>query len=167
MRKSALTLIAAAVLFGAAGPASAQVNGSASITVPSLMTLGVTNTTVTFADPDFAAFDAGYVTATSAASAVTTRANVLHNVQVTAGAANMTYTGSESPAPTKASSDLEWSTDGSTWTPLSTTAADVFGSSLSRGDAARGDVQYRMALDVANDLPGDYGLAFTYTIIAN
>lgn len=164
MRKGFMAV--AAVLMMASAVSAQSVHGSASIHVPSLLTFNVTNTTVTFNDPTFADFDAGLIGASSLGSVISTRGNVPHVVQIAADAATMTYTGSETLPSPKSASDLQWATDGSTWSGLSTTDTDV--ATYTRGAHADATtVTYQMLLDIANDYPGDYSLAFTYTILAN
>lgn len=167
MKKVALTLLAALVLFGA-NEAVAQVEtvqGNASIVIPTLLHIEVSNVTVAFPTPDLAAWNAGQVDMSSGASVVSTRANVGHDVTIAADAATM-----DGPAgTTKPASDLQWGTAGAggSFTGLTTTAADVV-SALARGThGTAAEVWYRMLIDEATDEPGTYNLAFTYTIVAN
>ena len=167
MRKTTIALMTALAIVGAT-EANAQTSASASagITIPTLLKLTVTNTTVTFGSPTFTDYDAGEIGMSSAATVIDTRGNVSHDVQIAAGGANMTYTGSHTPA-AKPVSDLQWSTDGATWTGLSTTATNV-ATALARGtNAGAATVQYKMLLDAVDDMPGDYDVSFTYTIVAN
>jgi hypothetical protein len=165
VKKIALTLIAALSLFGAS-EAVAQVQtvqGNASILIPTLLHIEVSNVTVAFPTPDLAAWTAGEVDMSSGTSVVSTRANVAHDVTIHADAATMT-------GPTaKAASDLQWGTAGTagSFTGLATTATNVV-SGLARGThATAAQVWYRMLIDEASDAPGTYSLAFTYTIVAN
>jgi hypothetical protein len=165
MKKIALTLMAALVLFGA-NEAAAQVQtvqGNASIVIPTLLHIDVSNVTVAFPTPDLAAWDAGQVDMSSGTSVVSTRANITHRVTIEADDATMT-------GPTaKPASDLQWGTAGTggSFAGLTTTAADVV-SGLARGThATAAEVWYRMLIDEATDEPGTYSLAFTYTIVAN
>jgi hypothetical protein len=165
MQKGALTLMAALAMFGA-NEATAQVEtvqGNASILIPTLLHIEVTNVTVAFPSPDLAAWTAGQVDMSSGASVVSTRANVGHDVTIEADAGTMT-------GPTaKPASDLQWGTAGTggSFLGLTTSAADVV-SGLARGThATAAEVWYRMLIDEASDEPGTYSLAFTYTIVAN
>ena len=165
MKNLAMMLVTVATL-SASGVSAQTAAASASITIPQLLSIGVTNTTVTFAQPAFTDYDAGEITATSAASVITTRGNVVHDVTVAANAAAFTWAGTGTD-PVKGAGDLQWSKDGSTWNPLSTTATDVL-TALGRGsNAAAATVNYKMLLNEANDIPGTYSLNFTYTVVAN
>lgn len=79
----------------------------------------------------------------------------------------MNYTGTHTVTP-KPSTDLQWSPDaGTTWAGLSTTAATV-ATALARGaNTGAATVSYKMLLNATSDMPGDYDIGFTYTIIAN
>lgn len=167
MKKSGFAIFSALVLFGAAG-ASAQVNATASITIPTLLQITVDQTAVTFPQPTLADYTTGNV-ASAVTSTVSTRGNVSHDVMITADAGVMTFAASTGAAdPNKPAADLQWSGDtGTTWNSLSTTAGLV-ADALARGtNAAAAAVTYRMLLDEATDEPGTYSLGFTYTVVAN
>jgi hypothetical protein len=163
MKKIALTLSAALLLFGANEAVAQTVQGTATITIPTLLSIDVTNVSVTFPSPDLDDYTTGYVDMSSGTSVVSTRGNVQHDVTIAADAAAMT-------GPTaKPASDLQWGTGGSGggFAGLSTSAADV-ATGLARGtNDAVAEVTYRMLLDEAADEPGTYSLAFTYTVVAN
>lgn len=169
MRKVALLVMGAGLFVATGAAAQTSANASASITIPTLLEITVTNTTVGFPAPALADFTTGSIGSNTGSSAVSTRGNVVHDVEVVTagGVTSMTYTGTETPTPTKPVSDLEWSTDGTNWNGLSDTPADVL-TALGRGvnnNAAA--VQYRMLLDLATDAPGTYDLAFVYSVVAN
>lgn len=170
--KNVTTLLAATgLLLFAAIPATAQtsVNGSASITIPTVLYISAANTSVGFTAPTADNFDAGYVNSTTT-TAITHRANVRHSVTVAAAAPTMTATGGAAGADAaraaKPAADLRWSTDGSTFSGLTTSAAAVR-SGVARGAYSDLAVNYRMALSYADDTPGTYGLNFIYTIVAD
>lgn len=148
---------------GGSGP-GCSVNASAQITIPQVLYLDVTNTTVTFDQPtaaDFTSSGDGTATkpATSGTSVVTHGGNVGHSVEIAATSADF-----NGPGTTKPSTDLEWST-GSGWNGLTSAAADVVAPT---GGPALGNtsVDYRMQIDLTTDEPGTYDLDFTYTIVA-
>lgn len=148
---------------GAAGPAAAQTSESAtaSVSINQVLYLDVTNTNVTFSEPTASDFNSGEILS-SVQSDITHRANIVHDVEVAADASNFSGGSGSKPA-----SDLHWSLDGSTWTPLSTTAADlVTGVAPGAYDNAE-TVSYKLLLDYSTDEPGSYSLGFTYTIVAN
>ncbi|HUG40066.1 MAG TPA: hypothetical protein VMM12_06265 [Longimicrobiales bacterium] len=168
MRKLATMLVGSAAVFAATG-VSAQgttAAASASITIGTLLSVSVDQPSVTFPQPTFADYDAGEI-AGSVTSAVSTRGNVSHDVTIAADAAQMTYSGTETP-PAKPSTDLQWSNDGgASWFGLSTTAANV-ATALPQGtNPTAATVAYQILLDEANDYPGTYSLNFTYTVVAN
>lgn len=150
----------AAGLVSTAVEAQTAVNATANITIPTVLFLDVTNPTISFPTPGATEFDAGMVLAT-ASSVISHRGNLDHDVQISADAATMTGVGGNS----KNAADLRWSTDGTVFTPLSTTAATVSSGVRGRHDSAA-TVAYDMVLDYASDLPDDYSLGVTYTIIA-
>ena len=163
MRSRVSALLAALGLLtagGAAAQTSADV--TATITIPQVLFISVDNTSVTFNQPTAADFNAGSIAANNA-TVVTHRGNIVHDVDIQTAATNMTAASGD-PTHVKPATDLQWSTDGSTWTGVSTTAAKVV------DDAPRGSgnvtVQYRMLLDYATDAPDTYSLTFTYTVIA-
>ncbi|MFW6331392.1 MAG: hypothetical protein ACOC3J_06670 [Gemmatimonadota bacterium] len=164
MRKTILAVVAAMVV--SAGALSAQEavasrGGTATITIPTLLHIDVTNLSVEFDAPSFTDFTAEMIEANSEASVIDTRGNVVHDVTIEADAENMAGPWS------KPASHLEWSTDGSNWTGLSTSAADVVTGVARGSNATVASVLYRMVLDEEEDVPGTYTLDFTYTVIAN
>lgn len=166
MKKTILSLVALVALsagaLSAQNPAVDSRTATATITIPTLLHIDVTNLAVDFPSPSFDDFDATYVDASSSASVIDTRGNVLHDVTIAADAA--TFTGPYA----KNADDLEWSIDGgSSWSPLLTTENDV-ATGVSRGlNTNVATVSYRLMLDAANDIPGDYSLNFTYTVVPN
>jgi hypothetical protein len=166
-----------------ASPLAAQVtvNASASITVPAVLYLAVTNTAVGFGTPTATEYNAGFIAQTSGASVVSHRGNVRHDVRIWTDQANMTGSaGTFASDPVRANkpvADLLWSNDGFTSshpltqaaTAAAATAADqVLVSQAARGvyDAAQ-TVNFRMNLSYTNDTPGTYSINFFYTAIAN
>jgi hypothetical protein len=164
MKKVALTLIAALVLFGA-NEARAQgetVQANASITIPTLLTISGSGTTVEFPQPSFADFAAGSIAATGT-TVINTRGNVLHRVTVQANTEFMTAGPYD-----KRSADLEWSLDGiAGFEGLTPSPVNVVTHLSPRALSQAAEVWYRMLLDETVDLPGTYNLAFTYTVLPN
>ncbi|NIP81165.1 MAG: hypothetical protein GWM90_18885 [Gemmatimonadetes bacterium] len=161
-----IVLAAALMALSAAGldaqnPAVSSRTGTATIVIPTLLHIDVTNLTVSFPSPTFDDFTAGSIAASSGGSVIDTRGNVIHDVTIEAATANMS-----GPA-AKPASDLQWSTDGSAWTGLSLTAADV-ATAVARGSNANvATVLYQMLLNETNDVPGTYSLDFIYTVVPN
>jgi hypothetical protein len=167
MKKVALALIAALMLFGA-NEAAAQdpnpqtVQANATLEIAQVLYIGGTGLDVTFPVPTAAHFAAGSVDS-DATTVIETRGNVIHEVNVRADAASLTGDGVTKPA-----SDLQWSASGAegSFLGLMMSPADVV-TGLARGvheNAA--EIWYRMALDYETDAPGIYTLTFTYTVVA-
>lgn len=166
-RRTLAVLAAGLMVLLAVRGAEAQADvasGSASITIGQVLAIDVTNTTVSFDNPDATDFDSGSMDATSGSSQIDTRGNVEHAVEITADADFFSGGGGSKPA-----SDLRWSTDGfgSQDVGLSTTAARVV-EGLSRGNnTGATSVDYRILLDYTTDAPDTYTLGFTYTVVPN
>lgn len=172
--KNVIRVAAAAGLLSLAAlpnQAAAQttVNGSSTITIPTVLYISATNPHVAFATPTASDFEAGFINATTATK-LTHKANVAHSVTVKALESTMTATGGSSGAnaarAAKPSTDLLWSTDGKSFQGLNTTSQSV---RAAAGPGSHSDLQvnYRMALRYDDDTPGTYGLNFVYTIVAN
>ncbi|HYE59311.1 MAG TPA: hypothetical protein VD948_12440 [Rhodothermales bacterium] len=168
-----LALLAMLVVCGTTGAvAQTTASASASATVTTSLALNVTNTTFSFGSLTSTDFDAGFKAAPTT-SVISHRGNVRHTVSVAANAA--TFTGSNGTSSTdpvranKPASDLLWSKDAfaTAGNALSTSAAPVISQSArGRYDNAV-TVAYRFLLSYAQDTPGDYALALTYTIAAD
>jgi hypothetical protein len=180
-KKSLVALLGLSVI---ATPLAAQVtvNASASITVPAVLSLNVTNTSVGFAAPTAADYTAGFAAQNTAASVVSHAGNVRHDVRIWTDQA--TFTGSGGGAApdavnaAKPAGDLLWSTDnfGVVTHPLTQSATAAAASGANQvlvSQAARGvynnsnTVTFRINLSYANDTPGTYSINFFYTAIAN
>jgi hypothetical protein len=180
--KTLATILALTVVASAPAAAQVTVNASASITVPAVLYMDVTNTAVTFAVPAGADYDNGYIAQNSGASVISHRGNVRHDVRIWTDVANMTGSGgafaSDPVSSTKPVTDLLWSTDNfaSVSHPLTqaaTAAAATGADQVIVSQAARGTydnaetINFRMSLSYANDTPGTYSVNFFYTAIAN
>ena len=128
------------------------------IDIPQVLYIAVDNPNVTFSPPSENEFNAGTIAAANQTT-LTYSGNVPHVVTIAADVAS--FTGPYA----KAASDLEWSTDGTTWSPLSTLPVNV-ASSAAPGRYTQ-VVWYRLILDYQQDAPGTYTLPITYSIVAN
>ena len=156
-----LSLAALLLLSAAPLGAQAQAIASASIQVPTLLRIEVTDAAVAFPAPGLADFSAGFVLAGSGPPRVRTRGNVPHRVQLSAATAVLT---GSAPEATKPVQDLQWSTDGAAWTSLGTSPVDL--ALLPPGlhpDAA--GVRFRLLLDLASDLPATYHVDLVFTAV--
>lgn len=172
MERTMKKLMIAVLAMGAFGAmdVSAQgtsANGNASVSVPEVLSLTVTNTAIAFGSATATDIDNGFIN-TSTTSTIDTRANVLHDVTIQADAEFFTYSGTQTD-PNKPASDLRWTNDGgASWTPLDDGSAADVATSLARGEnAGAATIGYQLALSLAGDVPGDYSLGFTYTVVAN
>jgi hypothetical protein len=163
MKKMAIAAMVLAAVLGPR-PVSAQettVQAQASISIPTLLKIEVTNTSVLFPSPTLADYSTGHVGMSSGASVITTHGNVGHDVMIQADEDMMSRADGESLKP---ASHLQWSV-GSGWTSLGI-AADAIVPDLAAGHHnSIASVIYRMLLNEATDLPGSYTLGFTYTVL--
>src|SRR5690242_16139908 len=90
MKKSFAALLGLSALVAAPVAAQVTVNASASITVPAVLSLNVTNTAVGFAAPTATEYNQGYAAQNTAASVVSHSGNVRHDVRIWTDVANMT-----------------------------------------------------------------------------
>ena len=172
MRKMAVLLVAMLAL-GSAAAAEAQ-NVTASITIPEVLSINVSNATVSFPAAQAGDYDASGLALIAAgpanSSVIGTRGNVVHDIEVLATTSQFGFTASQGdPDPGKPVADLEWSSDaGATWTGLSSTVAGDIRSGIGRGVAASAaTVQYRLRSSLASDVPGTYSVTFVYSVVAN
>ena len=180
MKKSIAALLGVS-LFAAPLAAQVTVNASASITVPAVLSLSVTNTAVGFPAPTATEYNQGYAVQNTAASVVSHGGNVRHDVRIWTDVATMTgAAGGFASDPVRANKpvgDLLWSSDNFTsshpLTQSATAAAATGADQVLVNQAARGvyansnTVTFRMNLSYANDTPGTYSVNFFYTAIAN
>jgi hypothetical protein len=180
-KKSLAALIGLTVLGAAPLAAQVTVNASASITVPAVLYLAVTNTAVGFATPTATEYNAGFIAQNTGASVISHGGNVRHDVRIWTDQATMTGSaGSFASDPVRANkpvADLLWSNNSFTSShPLSQAATAVAATGADQvivNQAARGvyanaqTINFRMSLSYANDTPGTYSINFFYTAIAN
>lgn len=162
-----LMIAALAMLaFGAMDVSAQSETGNATVTVPEVLAITVDQTTIAFPNATAGDFTTGYVDA-GTQSVIDTRGNVVHDLTINANNGTFGFTPSGGAAdPNKPASDLQWST-GSGYTGLTTSQADV-ATALTRGvNTGAATVSYRILLDLTADVPGDYSLGFTYTVVAN
>ncbi len=173
MKKLGMVLGLTALVAGSAA-AQTTVAASTSITVGTVLSLNVTNTTVAFASPTTTEFNAGKEASTTT-STVTSTGNVEHSVVIWTAAATMTGSGGgaapDAVNASKAVSDFQWSTDGgTTFTGVVASSTSATGGKVinkhARGTGSA-SVTYQMLLSYATDTPGTYALNFNYTIIAD
>jgi hypothetical protein len=166
----------AALILGATTGLSAQQTrtGSATITIPEVMVFEATNTAVTFNAPTASDFDAQLIAA-NASTVLSHRANVRHSVTIHAdqaafNASNPTPAtggGTINAARIKPAGDLSWSTNGTSFTALTTTPTKVVTQTAASGTLNTATVDYQLALSWSQDTPGQYVLPFRYVMFAD
>lgn len=157
-----------AISNSASSSVSCTVGTSFSMTMPSLMSLTLSGTSVTLAAPAAVSeFDAnGEVQKTSAGPSFTVRSNRSYRVQVSADAANFAHTAQAGAATyNKPSGDVSWNVDGGSYTSLTTTPADI-GSGSATASSTPVIVGYKTFFDITKDQPGAYSLGVTFTLVA-
>lgn len=181
MKRSIAVVLGLSLVAGAQAAAQITVNASASITVPAVLYLDVTNTAVGFPVPTSADYDAGFIAQSTGSSVISHRGNVRHDVRIWTDQATMTgsagTSASDPVSATKPVSDLLWSRDSFTsshpLTQAATAAAATSADQVIVAQSPRGaynnaeTIDFRMNLSYANDTPGTYGVNFFYTVIAN
>jgi hypothetical protein len=134
-----------------------------------------TNLTVIFTAADAADFDAGFKAA-EATTGLSYRANVRHSVTIKADQTNFTASnptptatggGAANQAWSKPAADLLWSSDGTAFNALSTTAANIATQTAAGGTASTKTINYRVKLTWSQDTPGTYVMPFTYRMFAD
>lgn len=159
-------LLALGLVVGVTGMAQVTAASTAQFTVPTLIRLVLSTSTVNFGTLDETDYDAGQKTLLSA-QGVQIWSNRPWKLSVAADAS--TWTGPWD----KPSTDLLWratTSDGrvsgyqSTFTGLTPEAADV--ANGTRGGNIQLSMDFQVLVSWENDPAGDYSLAFTYTLTA-
>jgi hypothetical protein len=158
---------------GAAAASNATCNllNTARIIVPNVIRLTLsspsgpaTGDSLIVAAPDSAALTAGFVQ--TAGPSLTARSNRPWNLSI-AGVAN--FLDASNTATTKPVSDFQYSTDGSTFTALSTTATNLVSTATSPGNAATLgstiSLTYRIATTWTS-APGTFRMPVVFTLTA-
>jgi hypothetical protein len=155
------------------GTLTCTVATSVSLTIPTMLRLTMSNftsgTNTALTAPTLADFDdvTGLASITTAGPSFIVKANRSYTVYLKANAATFTHTvvNVGDPVYNKPISDVQWTKDGSTFTTVTT--SDV---SVATGTATAAStsvpVSYKVGYNIANDKPGAYALALTYTLSA-
>lgn len=150
----------------AASPPPCTVTSTHTITMPSLLTLNMsgftsgTNMTLN-APTSMADYTSSTIQMPTTGPSFQVSANRNYKVQISAAAAAFSGAAYAKPA-----SDLAWSTSAAgTFTPLSTTAADIVAGTPTALSAATG-LFYKTTYNFAQDVPGTYNLDVVFTLVA-
>ena len=167
--KKLMTAALAVLALSATDLAAQSQNANVSVNIPTVLAITVDVQNIAFPSATAADFAAGYAN-TATTSTIDTRGNVAHDVTIhtTATEFNYTDTYGTGETPSKPIGHLEWTANaGGNWTSITGTQADV-ATALARGaHPGAAEIGYRIVLDASTDVPGDYDLGFTYTVVAN
>jgi hypothetical protein len=89
-------------------------------------------------------------------------ANVPFNISIAADEPEMTDGASGS----KSGADVEWSLDGASWTPLSTTPAFLVTSATAGSHSGAWTLRHRVMID-PDDVPATYSIHWTLSVLSN
>lgn len=162
MKRTLFTAMALALL--APGVAEAQTSAGGTVTLNVIQMLSIeftANADISFT-PTQTNFDAGFIDGQSAT--LRTKGNTPHEIRVSSTNSTFGYTGSVSPAPTKAASDFQWKVGSGSYLGMSTSTNQV--GTFSRG-VHDTTVDYQLLLDYVADPEGTYDLAYTYEVVPN
>ena len=144
------------------------VGTSFSMTMPSLMNLTLSGTSVTLAAPSAVSeFDAnGLVEKATTGPSFTVKSNRSYRVQISADAATFSHTAQAGAATyNKPAGDVSWRIGTGSYTALTTTATDI-GSGSATALSTAAQVGYNTKFNITKDQPGAYSLGVTFTLIA-
>ncbi len=174
-----LPLVAAVIATPAAAQTCSIASTSASVnctvpttlsmTMPSLMKLTLSGTTVALTAPSAVSdFDAvtGLASTDNTGPTFTVRSNRSYRVQVSADAASFSHTvPTGAAAYAKPAGDVQYKIGSGSLATLTTTAADI-GSGSATSASSLLQVAYKTAYDITKDQPGVYSLGVTFTLVA-
>lgn len=174
-------IAAGAILLAVPSLASAQLNcvgvGScslaptASLTIPKVVRLATSASSLTLATPDFALDSLNGQTPTTSFAGITVRANHPWTINISSAAASWTYTAATGASGgARVREDLEFQANClGAWAVLSGTAAPIASGALTNGATAGVCLRTDFPNDYASvkNRPGSYTLALTLTLAAN
>lgn len=152
--------------------ASCSVDITAAMTVNKTVRLEASASTLALASGDLSATDYAGGFKTAGSVVITARANTGIAVTLAAASANFSYSGSTSPAPTKAASTVSWSLNAfsTAGTALSTGGGTIIANTgAGNAGATAGTsatVSFRTNLGWTTDPPGTYSLTLNFTVTA-
>jgi hypothetical protein len=137
-----------------------QVNASATVT--DVLRLTLSSAAASLGAPTETDYDAGFLDAAGPTASV--KANRPWHVDVAAGAAVFTYTGSLTN-PNKPASSLLWGTSAGTYGNNMGASAVLASGATGTGSASQA-LFFRTLWSWASDVPGSYGLVINFTLAA-
>ena len=152
-----ITMAALAMLALGATSVAAQTNGSANVTIPTVLVVSsVSDLTIADTDFDMTAFTSGNTSQAQGQVTLSTRSNVVHAVDVTGS--DLTLGGVVLP--------LQVLDANSTWQAVGGTEAKAL-ASLPQGVNSGLTIDFRAIMDVTLHGPGTYTGTITYTVVNN
>lgn len=130
-----------------------------SLTINSTQDLGIDSVNVIIPIPTVADYDGGYTQ--TASNTLIVKSNEGWKLNVKATSANLGTSG----AYTKPLADFEWKEAAGTFAAITATDAEVKTGSATAGETVV--VTYRAKLSWTADIPGNYSVDLTYTLLAN
>jgi hypothetical protein len=154
-----------------AGAASATCNVAATVssTVQHVVSMDIGSASLTLTDvTGISQYNSGTGIATVddlSKHTLTIRANRAYKINIKANASNFTHTpAGGASAYSKPAGDLSWSTNGTTFTALTTSDAQM--NTGSPTNSATVQMSYRTTYGITTDAPGGYSLGVTFTVVA-
>lgn len=181
MLRRILFVAAAAALVVAPKAAQAQlvcvgintcnISPSASLTIPKVVRLASTASSITLTTPDFSTDSLNNQDAQTTFAGISVRANHAWTLNVSSAAANWTYTPAAGAAGgARVAADLEFQANcAGAWAGMSGTAAAIASGALTDGTAASVCLRTNFPNDYTSvkNRPGSYTIALTLTLAAN
>ena len=130
------------------------------VVVDPVAALSLAPNSITYSAPTSANFTTGSLQS-AIQSAVTVKANSTYRVGLRGTSTSFSSTNGSASIP---ASDLQWSTNGTTWSGLNTTGSTI--STVSPGTSSL-TVMYRNVLNWSRSIPGTHSLGFEYSLTAN
>ena len=162
MKRTLLTALALALLVPSMAQAQGSAGGTVQLNVNQMLSINYDNPNAVTFTPAQGDFDAGFID--GATAELRTKGNTPHEILVSSDAANFTYFGSVTPAPSKTSADFQWKVGSGAYVGMTTTTASV--GTYNRGVHVT-TVDYQLILDYVADPQGQYDLAYTYEVVPN
>jgi hypothetical protein len=181
MRRRVLQVFAATAVLALPSLAQAQlvcvginsctVSPTASLTIPKLVVLGVTSSTVTLNTPDFATDSLNAQAPSTTFSGISVRANHPWTLTISSAAATWTYTpAAGASGGVRAREDLEFQVNcAGAWADVTGTGQAIASGAITNAASANVCLRTDFPNDYTNvkNRPGTYTLALTLTLAAN
>lgn len=146
----------------AAGGGNCSVNTTAALTIGTVATLSLSSITTVLTPPTDTDYALGFVRSTGPSATI--KANSTWTLQISA--TGTFWTASAGAWATKPIGQLQWSTTALTgpFTPVTNTGATIKSGSATASSAV--SVFYQTLYAYSTDLPGNYSVAVTFTLVS-